>query len=270
MTTLLGLMALTVLELDPAEQVSCAAATGYGWVSVRLIPATPHEPQRDTAGDTQLIRETRQRADDLGIPVLDVETLRIKPDTDVRDYEVYLATGAQLGARSVAVAGMDDDRSRLADNYHQLAELAHTYGLAANVEFMPWTEVKGVRDAAQLLAEVDHPATGLAVDSIHFDRSGSTPEELAALPKSWRKSMHLCDAPTERPTTTDELIHQARHARQIPGQGGLDLHGQLQAMATDAMIALEVPLQTPSPVPAEKRAADVLTGARTLLAQNNR
>jgi sugar phosphate isomerase/epimerase len=266
MTYRLGLAALTVLELDPAEQISCAATTGYDWVSVRLVPATPTEPRRDTAGDTALIRETRRRGDDLGIPILDVETLRLRPDSDVRrDFEIHLATGAQLGARTVVVAGLDPDRSRLVANLRELGDLARSYSLTVTVEFMPWTAVPDLRDTAALLTSVDHPGTGLVIDSLHFDRSDSRPEDIDGLPRRWLRTVHLCDGPAQKPTTTEGLIQQARHARAIPGRGGIDVLAPLRRLPPDILIALEVPLRTAAPRPAVVRAAEVLAGTRALL-----
>jgi sugar phosphate isomerase/epimerase len=261
-----GLAALTVLELAPPDMVSCAAATGYDAVGIRLIPSTPTEPKHDTIGDTALIRETKKRSDDLGVPVQDIETLRLNPDTDVRrDYEEFLATGAQLGASTIVVAGMDPDRQRLTDNFQELAELAQTFGLTPNLEFMPWTGVPSLSVAAEVLKAVDHPNVGLLIDSIHFDRSGSDPADLDRLPPSWFTYIQLCDAVAERPTTTEGLIHQARRQREIPGRGALDVLAPLRHLSGDLLLALEVPLTAPSPLPPERRAAEILESTRALV-----
>ena len=60
----LSLAPLTVLELDPAELVDCAASAGYDAVGLRLIRATAQEPLRPTIGRTPLILETKRRLDD--------------------------------------------------------------------------------------------------------------------------------------------------------------------------------------------------------------
>ncbi len=106
----LSLAALTVLELSPADMVSCAADAGYSHVGLRLIPATDREPTWPIIGDTPLVREVERRLADTGIKVLDIEIFRLKPDTRVEDYRAALETGAKLGARHVLVAGNDPRR----------------------------------------------------------------------------------------------------------------------------------------------------------------
>jgi sugar phosphate isomerase/epimerase len=266
MKTSFGLAALTVLELDPAEQISCAAGAGYDCVSVRLVPATPEEPQRDTIGETSLIRETKRRSDDLGLPVLDVETVRIRPDTTVKpDFEAILAAGALLDASAAVVAVLDTDRNRMSDNLAQFADLAHQYGMRTNIEFIPWTAVPDLATAAQVLRTLEHPSVGIVIDSLHFARSGSSPEDLVDIPAEWFPYMQLCDGPAESPATTDELIDQARNERQIPGHGGIDVLAPIYALPPNLPMVLEVPMRSRASVSADTRARDVLSGARQLL-----
>lgn len=262
----LALSALTVLELTPPEMVSCAAETGYDLVGLRLIPATPEERRYPTIGRTRMVLETRKRLDETGMKVWDVEILRLKPETSVTaDYEPFLETGAFLGASQVLVAGNDGDRSRLADNFAALAELAQSYGLTPNMEFMPWTEVKDLADAADLLHQAGHPNSGLLIDSIHFDRSASSAEDIAALPPEWFRYLQLCDAVAERPETTEELLYQARVGRLLPGQGGLNILAPLRYLPEELPICIEAPVVTNVPVPPRERAAAALEAARATL-----
>jgi sugar phosphate isomerase/epimerase len=63
--------------------------------------------------------------------------------------------------------------------------------------------------------------SGMLVDSLHFDRSKSTIEQLDALPPSRLTFVHLCDAPAEQPTTTEAMIFTARAKRLVPEGPGL-------------------------------------------------
>ena len=101
MTRPISLAALTVLELTPPEMVDCAAAAGYSHVGIRVLPATPTEPQYDLVGDTPLLREVESRLAATGVKVLDVEIFRLEPDTHVGDYEAAIATAARLSAREL-------------------------------------------------------------------------------------------------------------------------------------------------------------------------
>lgn len=172
MTRLIGLAPQTLVELSPLELVACAAVVGFDLVGVRLQPAAPTDREWPTIGRTPMIMEIRHRLDYSGLHVLDVEILRLKADTDVRQFEALLDTAAYLGAEQMLVVANDPDRGRLSANLWALAELSQPYGLTPNIEFMPWTEVKTVIDAAALLRETAHANTGIVVDPIHLDRSG--------------------------------------------------------------------------------------------------
>ncbi|RGA73966.1 sugar phosphate isomerase/epimerase, partial [Klebsiella pneumoniae] len=54
--------------------------------------------------------------------------------------------------------------------------------------------------------------------------------------------MQLCDGAAQRPESEQELIRQARSARNVPGEGGLDLHGLMSALPATLPVSLEVPL----------------------------
>lgn len=261
---LLSLAPLTVLELDPAELVSCAAEAGFDAVGLRLIPATDQEPVLPTIGMTALIRETRRRLDDSGLRLLDVEVVRLVPDTTVRaDFEGILETGAFLGASEVLVTGYDPDHHRTAHNLAELSVLAAEYGIAVNLEPMPWTAVRNVDEGAALVAKCPVSA-GLLIDAIHYDRAGNSPAELEALPREWIRYIQICDAPAERPATMAELIHQGRCARLLPGAGGIDLVSMMRALPDDVPVSVEAPLH--SDAPATLRAALAAKSARDVLA----
>lgn len=133
----ISLAALTVLDVSPANQVLCAAKAGYSHVGIRLVPATPTETQYDMIGDTPMIREVEANLKATGVKVLDIEILRIKPDTRAVNWKAFFETGARLGATQVLCAGNDPDINRLTDNYAELCELAHPYGLNLSIEPMP-------------------------------------------------------------------------------------------------------------------------------------
>ncbi|TQK31906.1 TIM barrel protein [Arthrobacter sp. SLBN-53] len=261
---LLSLAPLTVLELDPAEVVTCAAAAGYDAVGLRLIPATEQEPVRPTIGATPLIRETRRRLDDSGLRLLDVEVVRLVPETVVRsDFEGILETGAFLGAGEVLATGYDPDRQRTADNLAELSLLAAEYGMTVNIEPMPWTAVRDVHEGAALVAQCPVP-TGLLIDAIHYDRAGTSPAELEVLPREWIRYIQICDAPAEQPATMSEIIHQGRCARLLPGAGGIGLVSMLRALPAEVPVSVEAPLH--SDAPATVRAALAAKAARDVLA----
>ncbi len=261
----ISLAPLTVLELSPPELVACAAEAGYDAVGLRLIRATEDEPLRPTIGSTPMIRETRQRLDDAGLFLLDIEVLRLRPDTLVRDhFEAFLETGAYLGARQILVTGNDPDHTRLADNLAELGEFAKQYAMTPNLEPMPWTDVRCLDEAALIVRRCGGSDVGLLVDAIHYDRALATPDDLRALPPEWVRYVQICDAVLPRPTSIDELRHQGRHARLFPGEGGIDLVSMLQALPT-VPASVEAPIEWNAPAGVRARAA--LRAARDVVSR---
>jgi sugar phosphate isomerase/epimerase len=254
----LSLAALTVLELSPVEMVRCAAQAGYSHVGLRPVPATEHEPHWPLVGDTPLRREVLAALRDTGVKVLDVELLRLTPDTDVPSFDPVLETGAALGARYVIVAGNDPQESRLTERLATLAKRARSFGLRPCLEPMPWTHVRDFDQALRVVQNTGSDEVGIVVDPLHFDRGGNHAEQLLSVPPHRLPYMQFCDAPAERPHTLDGLLHQARVSRLAPGHGGLDLLGLLSAAPAGTPLSLEVPLM-PLPgeaaMPAAERAA---------------
>lgn len=262
----LSLGALTVLELDPPDMVTCAAGAGFDCVGLRLLPGTPDEVQHRMVGDTPMVRETVRRVSDLGVRVLDIEIFRLKPATRVEDYRPVLETGARLGATEALVAGNDPDERRLTENFAAFCDLASEYGIAASLEPMPWTDVKTVQQGARVVNGAGRRNAGVLIDPIHFDRGDNRLEDIMAVPRSRLRYMQLCDAPAARPSDLDTLLHQARAERLMPGDGDLDLRGLLRAMPRDIPVSLEVPMKTlAQTVPALERARRMLAKTRKLL-----
>jgi sugar phosphate isomerase/epimerase len=268
MTRPISLAALTVLELTPPEMVSCAAEAGYSHVGIRLLPATPTEPQYDIVGDTPLLREVESRLADTGVKVLDVEIFRIKPDTHVGDYEAAIATAARLGASELLVAGNDPDEARLTDIFSAFCDLAGSYGLGADLEFMPWTDAKDLPQAARIIEGTGRDNAGMLIDPFHFSRSRSRLEDIATVPPTRFHFMQFCDVPAAIPPTTDEILAEARGERLFPGEGGVDLVGLLRALPRDLPLSLEVPTLTlAKSVRAVERARRALAATKRVLAQ---
>lgn len=262
----LSLAALTVLDVSPPEHVRIAALTGYSHVGIRLLPATPDDPDYDMLGDTPTVRETLAALRDTGIRVSDVEIVRLTPDFNLDALRPFLETAARLEAQQVLVAGNDDNLRRCADNLARLAQAGEDYGLTMNLEPMPWTHLPTLASAQKLIAASGQHNVGILVDAIHFWRAGESLDALRALAPQQLNYMQLCDAPARIPTDTGELIYQARCARRVPGEGELDLRGLLAALPPTLPVSLEVPLDgDQGALPAQQRAALLFNAAQSFL-----
>ena len=234
---------LTVLQCSPPEMVGIASKTGYQYVSLRMTSVTPNEKTYPLMDDHAMMKETKERMADTGVRVLDIELARMDPQTEPETYLTFLEAGAELGARAVIAQLPDPDRARATDRFGRLCELAQPFGLTVDLEFPSWTDTPDLRAAAAVIEAVDKPNAGLLVDTLHFDRSRSRLEDLRNLPREWFHFIHLCDAPKEIPTTTEEVIYTARAGRNFPGEGGLNLLEILDCMPV-VPYSLEIPNET--------------------------
>jgi len=232
---------LTALSLSPPKLVEAAARAGYRYVGLRLNRVTPTEPLYALAEDPALMKETRARLRDTGVEVLDIELVRMGPDNDARSYLPILEAGAELGAEHVLTQLPDPDRGRALERFVALCELARPLGLGIDLEFISWTETPGLGSAARVLREARQPNAGILVDTLHFARSGSSLEELRALPREWFRYAQVCDAPAQAPATREEIIHAARFARLFPGEGSLGVREILACLPPAIPCALEIP-----------------------------
>jgi sugar phosphate isomerase/epimerase len=232
---------LTALSLDPVRMIEVAARNGYRHVGLRLNNTLPTDPLWPLLGDKDLMRRTKAVLSATGLSVLDVEHARLGPDTEPESLRGVLECGAELGARFVITHFPDANRARVIERFGRLCALAKPLGLTLALEFLPWTETADLADAADIVRAVNADNGSILVDTLHFHRSKSTIEELAALPRHWFRFVHIADAPPGIPTTTEGFTHTARRERLFPGEGAVDFVAILGALPAGLPLALEIP-----------------------------
>jgi len=239
--TVYSLAYLTSVPLSPADALVLAGRLGYRYTGVRIAPASPGGEFHPLASDAAMLRETIARAKDSGATVFDVEIARLGPDFKVEAFAAFLETCGALGARAILVAGDDPDEGRLTASFAAFCDAAAEYGLTADLEFMPWTRVPNAKAALRVVGNAARPNGRILVDTLHAGRSDTTLADIAAIPRAMLSYAQLCDAPAEIPATHEGLIHTARYARLLPGEGGIDLVGILAQLPVDLPISLEIP-----------------------------
>lgn len=257
---------LTAMHYTPPQLLQLAAHAGVWGVGLRLLPTVPgalHYPLMRQPGQ---LRETLACQRDLGIVVFDLELIRIGPGFRAADFLSVLEVGQQLGARVVNVIGDDPEPARLAASYAALCDAAAPFGLACDIEFMPWSAVPDVATAHRVVAAVQRPNAGVLVDALHFGRSKSTLADVAALPRDWIRYGQICDGTLPGPATREGLIHDARCERALPGEGDIDLRGLFAQLPADVPVNIEVPNDRRAPAMGyEAWAKAALAAARALL-----
>lgn len=232
---------LTAAPLTPPEAITLAAELGYDAVGLRALPAAPGGEASPLIEDRALLAETRRRAASTGIVVFDMEIVRIGPGFTRESIEPFLGVCGALSAQAVLVAGDDPDEARLTASFAMFCEAAASYGLTADLEFMPWTAVRDCRTARRIVEAAGQPNGRVLVDALHVARSTTGLDDLSALPRGMMSYAQICDAPAGIPPTVDGLIHTARQERLLPGDGGIPLRDIFRALPADLPISIEIP-----------------------------
>lgn len=238
----LSLAFLTTFEVGPVEAIRIAAETGYRMVGLRILPAAASgEPGYPLLTDARALAEVRAALADTGVTVGDVEIIRLKPENDWDLFARFCERCAALAARHILVAGDDPDRARLTDSFARFCAIAAPHGLTADLEFMPWTAVPDLAAARQVVQAAGAANGGVLVDALHYDRSATTLDQIAALPPARVNYVQFCDGPVPYDPDDEALIRIARGERLFPGQGGIDLVGLARAIPAGVTISVEVP-----------------------------
>lgn len=232
---------LSALDASPAELIGIAAECDCDFVGLRLLPVTSDEAQSPLVSNRGFRTETRRRAEDVGVAVLDVELFRLTGETRVAEFEPALTAASELGARHVLTQAHDADERRAIDNFAGLCERAAAYGLTCDIEFLSWTAMRDVAAAKRFLAAADQPNAGICIDTLHFWRSQCDPSEIDQLPRPWLHFMQIADARGPVSATAEQMIRVAREDRALPGDGDIDLKAIIARMPAGTPLALEIP-----------------------------
>lgn len=262
----ISLAYLTSVPLSPPDAIRLATELGYDAVGLRALPAAPGGDSSPLITDAALRAETR-RALASGVPVFDVEIVRLGPDFAVEAFRPFLELCGELNARAILVAGDDPDEARLTATFSAFCEAAAPYGLTGDLEFMPWTKVPDARTALRIVTAAGQPNGRVLVDALHAGRSQTTLADIAAIPAGRLSYAQICDAPGEIPSTDEGLIFTARQARLLPGEGGIDLAGIFSQLPADLPISVEIPhLERSAQLGPREWARQALVATRTVLA----
>jgi sugar phosphate isomerase/epimerase len=210
--------------------VDAAAAAGFASVSVWSLHATYLEAAG--FGVTDLAALVADR----GLTVVGVEAVTAwagATDADaVRvDVDAVLDLAEELGAPDVLAVTMDEHLGPWAvDHLGLVADRAAARDRRVGLEFLPWSAVRDLPTAIDLLDAVDRPNLGLTVDAWHWHRAvaGSDPARLATIDPSRIVQLQLDDV-APGPAGAD-LMAETMAARLPPGEGVADLSALVHAL----------------------------------------
>ncbi|MCD4713916.1 MAG: sugar phosphate isomerase/epimerase [Clostridiales bacterium] len=232
---------LTVLGCPPSEMAYIAAMTGYDYISIRpILMGLPGEPNYCLAENREMLKQTKRALSSTGIGVNDIELARIYDGVDISCYEPAIEIAAELGAKSVLSSIWTPNKAYYTEKFAELCDLAKKYDMNVDLEFVTWASVSNLSEAKEVLDIIKRSNVGLMIDTLHFNRSRVSINELHDIPKEWFHFVHLCDGPKEIPTTKEGLIYTGRDARLYIGEGGINISEILDAIPTD-IYSIELP-----------------------------
>jgi sugar phosphate isomerase/epimerase len=232
----------TLPETPPVEYIEAAAAAGYDGVGLRLhrSPGLPFHP---VVGNAPLIRDLKQALAATGLPVFDIFSCYLQPDTRIDDFTASLALGAELGGRFVMVMGNDPDLARMRDNFGLFCDEARRFGLTATVEFVPTRPLCTLALTTRMIAEAGRANAAVCIDPLHFTRTGGRPADVAALEPKLFPYTQINDGvlfPGEPNPAHFGRMPQGE--RRMLGKGDVDLRGLLDALPAGLPLSVEIPI----------------------------
>ncbi len=238
---------MTVADAGPLELLDAAAGAGFDSVNMWLIPPPAMASfnvkcgaTTPVVGNAQLVREINARIAATGVRVFEASCSWLAPSFDRAEIAPVLDTMARIGTRRVSVVGWDADRHRLIANLAALCADAAAYGMAVTLEFMPYSAVRTVAEAAGILTAAGVPNLDVLIDALHLARSGGTPADLQLLDPRQIGVVQLCDAPAVSPPP-ERLRDESVNRRLYPGDGDLPLDALLDALPSNIVVEIECP-----------------------------
>lgn len=215
---------------DRAQAAAKAGYTGMGLVHADLAANTA----------TMGLSGIKRVLADNGIKHVEVEFLsdwfvdpsdpRRKASDQVRR-ELFEAA-AVLGARNFKISPAlfeetPPDIPLLRDEFARLCEAGRQVGTDVVMEMMPFTNVKTIDTAMEIIAGADQPNGGLLLDIWHLVRGGMDYSEIAKIPARFLKAIELDDADRK---VVGTLFEDTRFNRRLCGEGSFNMPAFLNAV----------------------------------------
>lgn len=146
----------------------------------------------------------------------------VSTDDALRMCEVLGVTSLTV----IATASSDVPVPALAEHFGRVCDRAAGFGAQVHLEFMPFTVVRNLRIAWDLVRGADRPNGGLVFDTWHFFRGEPDFDVLAGIPGDRIFCVQVDDAAA----VPEGTLREETSRRLLPGDGALDLIAAVQAL----------------------------------------
>ena len=220
---------------DLPRLIRAAAAAGFDRVGLDVYSLAAHT---QAGGRLEDVAGWIEAA---GLRCAEIAALMIGPDPAEVDAQLAVLEPMLRALRPEWVltnADVDPD-AHAAGELRRSAERLGAHGARLAVEFLPFTRVRSIGGALELIRRSGSDA-GVLVDTWHFFHGPDGWDELAALPLDRLAYVQFDDHPAlESPDLREECLHR----RVFPGEGIFELDrfcAALRGRGFDGLVSLEV------------------------------
>lgn len=216
-------------SFDFRERVEVAAEAGFKGIGI-------WHADLDHILESRTLKEMKQILDDNDMKYVELEFLvdwfmegERKQKSDVQK-EKFLIAAEALQARHIKVGDFFQEpcpMQRLIDTFGELCKEAAEVGSNVVYEFMPFTYIKTVEAARQLVEGVGANNGGVILDLWHMVKLGISYEELGQFPAQYILGVELDDGYIE---TKGDLHDETINHRKLCGEGEFDIAGFIDCM----------------------------------------
>jgi sugar phosphate isomerase/epimerase len=188
------------------------------------------------------LKEMRRILDANGIHHIELEFLSdwyaqgpARAESDIVRKDLLEAAEA-LRARCIKIApGIDEsslddvarDMPAMIESFATLSREAALYGTSIALEIMPFSNIRTIPTALELVSADPQPNGGLYIDIWHMARGGIDYAEVAKIPQQFIKAVELDDADRD---VVGTLSEDTRFHRRLCGEGTFDIPAFLKAI----------------------------------------
>ncbi len=232
MAQILSLAAGTLPEFQPPKVAEAAGQAGFSHVGFTIEPDKWNQAA---------LKKTKSAIARHNLKVLDVEVIWIPEGGKLDDsHKLIIDAGLELGAPNALVVSSEPDKNCTAEALNQLCEWSASGNMRIALEFLMITAVQNIDDALEIIELAAHSAAALLIDTIHFQRAGHKPTDLAAVEPLLLPYSQICDGNLNCADNFESYLEDAIDLRSMPGEGRLPVMELLRSLPADIPLSLEI------------------------------
>ena len=196
-----------------------AAAAGAGFAGIGIQPHDYVRSKEAGLSDDAMAGALAEH----GVVLAEVDGVPWWPEGDPAEFEVAQRAALELAARFGARHGVAPCPSvdlgpveQVAERFAEACDRAAEHGLLLGLEFLPWTQIRTLAQAWQVVQLADRPNGGLTFDFWHYTAGGPDDELLRTIPGDRIAAVHFTDGSRNHEL---DAFAETMVGRRLPGEG---------------------------------------------------